>query len=649
MPGGVHASIWTPRHTHRLFPRPPPPEKPKVQPYALPRPVPIKGAFAGLPPRQQVGNGLIDCSELVRRAEGWQEEAAQLEADAPTFNVKEQVGQLLAKPTMDIEKILKGWDPQRSGSCLKMEFRLRIKGLMVNSGLPDPGHKDVDVLFDEYDTDASGVVEYEELRNTMYALREVGFVVAAEKGEVYEAALARAAELRRRAEAALSANAAIKAAEKCEAELERVKERINCEMEAQLGLVMARRRIKVGDMVGTYAKTTRGLSKQDYREMVNNLLSKQVVPVEDIDASFDAIDDDHSGYMDVQEATAALKALQQRGVAASNEINELARKAAGLRRRADAKAKLVQELQHLPPLTGPGSVQELMRERATMSGTDGSASTSSPGSSPGSPKNKSLLLPLGKLDKNAPGGSWLQDSWRDWVASREMKSKEKQRTKEAKQQAVKAMKRLRNIEVALQFSVWMAAYEERRWQLSLMHKATKRMRFKELVRGLDAWRESHTEGVRILQLLQTTLSKLAMLRESRAMGAWLEWLAEDNERKRLMRLAKRSVSSIRHPRLVRAMEDWGRQGKLYAALRAPRPHEPSRVENAGGALCKALSEVPQALFKCQIWTMYYCADKDNYNCEDDEKTFVTRQKTLRPAIPPLSVSPKGILRHAPRR
>ena len=97
----THASVWTPRHTHRLWPRKKEYKAPKAQPYvAPPPPPPLKKPP---PPAAQH----IAAETLVETADELIQQAEELNTSAPPPSLKIQLGTLLLCTEQDmIKKIL---------------------------------------------------------------------------------------------------------------------------------------------------------------------------------------------------------------------------------------------------------------------------------------------------------------------------------------------------------------------------------------------------------------------------------------------------------------------------------------------------------------------------------------------------------------
>lgn len=157
--------------------------------------------------------------------------------------------------------------------------------------------------------------------------------------------------LRLRSDVANTAVVAYRRAEHCEGQLRDLTRDLNAQLELQLGALIAKRRIKIGEVVGTWPKT-RGkrqaahvneISRQEFKDEVAALgLMQHGQPVTRaaIGKLFDSVDKDGSGYLDMKEAKAALKLWGERWEAADAAVRAKKAELDGHRRRASQKARL---------------------------------------------------------------------------------------------------------------------------------------------------------------------------------------------------------------------------------------------------------------------------------------------------------------------
>ena len=139
----THASIWTPRHTNKLWPRPSGKKyvkPPIVFPYVAPPPPPSRKK----PPAQQAL--AVPADQLMSIAEQLRAEAEELSKDQPAPSVRIQLGLLLLTREDYIKKLLKDWDTKNKGEFLKGEFRLNLRSTGINASSAE-----ADELFDSWD------------------------------------------------------------------------------------------------------------------------------------------------------------------------------------------------------------------------------------------------------------------------------------------------------------------------------------------------------------------------------------------------------------------------------------------------------------------------------------------------------------------
>lgn len=194
MPGGRERAthLWTdedfalPRgrfrtyQSHHIF-------RTKARPVRQTKPVPIKGAFAGLSPKRLIASGgsAGDPEPLRAQAQAWNDEAAQIERDLPTLTLAEQIGQGLVTHQIRVRDLVASWDGEGRGSIVKSEFRMRFRGLIERLHLVYPGTKAIDAMYDEYDADGSGVIDTKELISILEMLQAAGQAAREKFGQAY--------------------------------------------------------------------------------------------------------------------------------------------------------------------------------------------------------------------------------------------------------------------------------------------------------------------------------------------------------------------------------------------------------------------------------------------------------------------------------
>ena len=225
--------------------------------------------------------------------------------------------------------------------------------------MPTMSSAESDRIFETYDDDGSGTLDLSELKVILRRLKEAA-------KEVRLASIApreRAAALRKRAALVREAAQAVETADSLDEELRKLKDELEGTLEVMLGHTLNARRIKVGELVGAWSTSTgkhRGeLSRAEFRDNVRILLPK-TTPAYSIDALFDRLDIDGSGYMDFKEAKLALKGLAERAAEATRIKEEKTAECARVRRMATKKAqKALTPLNPPPDLPPP---EEVMAE-----------------------------------------------------------------------------------------------------------------------------------------------------------------------------------------------------------------------------------------------------------------------------------------------
>ena len=327
--------VWTPRLTMGKFLSHP--YKPKIHTSPYKKPPPPKK-------RMTIEEAMTPegAAELASMAQAWITEADRLERDTPIPTFEQTVGDILFQKRINIRRLMEEWADV--GTVQKGEFRLKIRATLM----PDATSADIDALFDQYNGDGGGNIDSEELKAAFTRIKEN----ASEWRRTVMIPRERAAKLRERAAAAKEASVAVGTAEQLERELEELDAALSGNIEVQLGMIMAHRKINVGDIVGAWAVSRRNeLTRQEFRDNVRLLLPSPPVRTSsggpqhyvhskaEIDALFDRIDADKGGTIDIREAKHALKDLQQRSAQAIRDREAKASHAARTRRRASQKTQ----------------------------------------------------------------------------------------------------------------------------------------------------------------------------------------------------------------------------------------------------------------------------------------------------------------------
>ena len=207
-------------------------------------------------------------AELEVQADQWAEEANRLERDEPQLTLEEELGDVLITRNIVIKDLLSTWDHSGDGTINKGELRLNMRALNLKVLDNEGWGSKVDALFDEWDEDKQGSVEIKELKVNLVRLVHLAKKRLEKAGPKRE----QIATLRRRAAAAREAAKATAEADILEKEVEELKAALNATVEVRLGKLLNTRKVKVGDVVGTWA-TSRGkhsneISRGDFRQQM---------------------------------------------------------------------------------------------------------------------------------------------------------------------------------------------------------------------------------------------------------------------------------------------------------------------------------------------------------------------------------------------
>ena len=257
--------------------------------------------------------------------------------------------------------------------------------------------------------------------------------------------MGRAADLRMRAELALQAAEAVEAADAAEAELAALRSAIDAQLDAQLGLMLVRRKVRPGDLVSQYASGREvghagEMSKSDFRAMIKTLGVRLAGEASDasspawraaVDGLFDTLDPDRSGFLDSNEAIAALQKLRDAASAADEGRSNKARYAAAMRRKSErlVRRALSKPGQGAGGPEGSGSPQQQLLdgegEESAVNGGTGDEYSSANG-----------------LASSGGGGSFMGGLFSFRGGDPRVKQREEERKRAAKERAHQAMQRL---------------------------------------------------------------------------------------------------------------------------------------------------------------------------------------------------------------
>ena len=300
----------------------------------------------------------------------------------------------------------------------------------------------------------------------------------------------------------------------------------------------------------------------------------------EVDALFDELDGDRSGWIDHKEATTALSTLADGAAEAMTRRDKMARQAADMRRRAERLTKRAMKFATGAPsaddsATGGG----LSAAIGGANGVDGAlagAGAGAAGAHGGGVLSLDVRgrprLPLGG-DTHRRGSSLMLGGLQLFSSRHDPSngSGSKHHTEaELKKRAKQSLARLGQLHTARGWAAWRSCHEERQYALGLLARAAGRMAHRTLARAFARYVEYHSEcyeGMRRRSVIEIGLRRLAQADVLRGFVSWLDGAADRHEGKRLMAVASRSAARLHQPRLVRAWEDWRAEARLCRTLR----------------------------------------------------------------------------------
>ena len=309
---------WTPRGTFSTRVGKPlsPPKTTRMPPHRPPRQI-AKRTIVSL------SNDPESVTMLESLIQRWLLESNQLEVSVKDQTITERLAQLMFEVdvTMKIKEQEQEWDPTGNGTITLGEFRQHVRGIGIEATSDE-----LDALFADWDTDKSGAIDMEELLAALHNLQRE-FLQKYGKNGWKGSIDSQVESLRARAAAGKAALAASAKADTLQAELDALLKDIAGRLPVQVGLVVVKRRIRVGEVVGSWCKTKgnsakRELSKAEFKDETFKLgvqVNGEMVTRKALGELFDSVDTDHSGWLDLEEAKAALRGWEEAAIAAERE------------------------------------------------------------------------------------------------------------------------------------------------------------------------------------------------------------------------------------------------------------------------------------------------------------------------------------------
>jgi len=255
---------------------------------------------------------LLPSAELIEGLNSLKAELAmeQAKVDDTRKPLSVKLGELLVMRQVRIPEMVTQWAKRGVEPITKFEFRLHVRKLMEQAQA-----KDIDGLFDSFDSDHGGSLDVAELRQCLKGLKDAASGASRERAET----TGLVERLQERLSQAEDVMAKTLASEEAEVKLEEL--RANKGVGPRLGQLLVTRNVKITDVVTSW--DTDGTGEMDKNVFRKHVLGMGLVAEDaEIYDLFDSLDGDSGGTLDMGEVKNALKTLQD---AAGNADGEVAR------------------------------------------------------------------------------------------------------------------------------------------------------------------------------------------------------------------------------------------------------------------------------------------------------------------------------------
>ena len=281
---------------------------------------------------------VVDSAEAGKAAKGKANMTAEMiaemgkdaEKEATDFDGKaadvhttfeRRLGAALVKKDMVIKELLSEWDPDKKGTIKKVPFRQHVRTSLHMIA----ANVEIDAFFDSVDDDGGGSLDFEELKIAMRKLYKAAGAADAEANALRD----KADECRRLAAQLQEAHETTATADKEELKLEEMKKRNGIDVAPQLGNLIVKRNLKIGDLTSKWVKK-KDVSRADFRRHVLEL--GVLAEGKAIDAMFDSLDQDGGGSLDLEELKNLLTNLVELAKQSSLDETALEKSVSSLRK-----------------------------------------------------------------------------------------------------------------------------------------------------------------------------------------------------------------------------------------------------------------------------------------------------------------------------
>lgn len=263
-----------------------------------------------------------DLREMAAKQHAIADDAEAQSSSGTSLSAK--LGEVLVQKKVSVADFVRDWSA--NGVISKMDFRRNIRAL----GLVDTSSSvEMDQLFESLDSDHGGALDATELRAAFQHMRDAAAASTASGSSAKELIKT----LREHAELTMHAAELTESAEAAETASFKAKSKLP--VEQRLGLLLAKRNIKVGELVATWDPS--GAGEINLECFISNVRALGLDASNDEIASiFANADSDGGGSLDLPELTAFLRVLQEATTHAKEDERTLAKRALDLRKAAKA-------------------------------------------------------------------------------------------------------------------------------------------------------------------------------------------------------------------------------------------------------------------------------------------------------------------------
>ena len=260
-----------------------------------------------------------------------------------------------------------------------------------------------------------------------------------------------------------------------------------------------------------------------------------------------SVDDDQSGFLDLREATTALKQWQKMGKDKYMEQSDKTRQLAALKSKA---GRALQDALRTPEQIKPPGFSTPARP---------SGGSSSPPSSPQQPSSG------GAASAAATSSGWrtplkgAAEGLGNMMSSR--RSPEKQAADEAaklqaQEAAKRALKFLTNQRLIKGWNTWQSFLHQTAYTRRLLVRTLQILQHFDQARGYRKWLEWYGQRTRLVYTLDSAIRRLLHLEESRMWSTWAQAAREGKAAAERASRRRKVMARLKHPELNRAFRRW---------------------------------------------------------------------------------------------